>query len=123
MSERAAQVAMTDVLSALAGELALAQRKCVRLDGALGQLLETAPADQRGAVMRELHAVDQLNQQIGAMAAFVERLTDDVPLGARVEVGPALGVIPLGDVAERIGLGVGWTTGSGAAASEDVDLF
>src|SRR6516165_9660176 len=99
MTGNAAQAAMADVLTAVAGELVLAQSQCARLDGALGQLLHAAPADQRGAVMRELHVVDLLNQQIGAVAAFVERLSDGLPQGSLVEVGPALGTITLGEVA------------------------
>jgi hypothetical protein len=114
---------MSDVLSALAGELGLAQQQCARLDGALGQLLQAAPADQRGAVMRELHVVDLLNQQIGAVAGFIERLSDGVPHGAVVEVGPALGAITLGEVAQRIGDGVGCAAGATADAHEDVDFF
>ena len=123
MTANAAQAAMTDVLSALAGELTLAQSQCARLDGALGQLLHAAPAEQRGAVMRELHVVDLLSQQIGAVAAFVERLSDGVPQGSVVEVGPALGTITLGEVAQRIGEGVGCSAAGGAAAHEDVDFF
>jgi hypothetical protein len=122
MTASAVQAAMTDVFSALAGELSLARSQCVRLDGALGRLLEAAPADQRGAVMRELHAVDLLSQQIGAVAAFVERLSDDAPAGAVLEVGPALHTITLGEVAERIGLGVGCGAPAGGA-QEDVDFF
>ena len=123
MTANAAQAAMTDVLSALAGELVLAQSQCARLDGALGELLHAASAEQRGSVMRELHVVDLLNQQIGAMAAFVERLSDGVPPGAIVEVGPALGTITLGEVAQRIGQGVGCASAAAAAAEEDVDFF
>lgn len=123
MTANAAQAAMTDVLSALAGELALAHSQCARLDGALGQLLHAAPADQRGAVMREMHVVDLLTQQIGAVAAFVERLSDGVPQGSVVEVGAALGTITLGEVAQRIGQGVGCIAISAVEADEDVDFF
>jgi hypothetical protein len=120
---QAAQAAMTDVLTAVAGELALAQSQCARLDGALGQLLHAAPAEQRGAVMRELHVVDLLNQQIGAVAAFVEHLSTELPHGARVAVGPALGTITLGEVAERIGLGVGYAAPVPTQADDAVDFF
>jgi hypothetical protein len=123
MSAGAEQAAMTDVLSAVAGELALAQSQCVRLDGALGQLLHAATADQRAAVMRELHVVDLLNQQIGAVATFVGRLSGELPATARVQVGPALGAITLGEVAERIGQGVGCAAPAAADAVEDVDFF
>jgi hypothetical protein len=123
MTGNAEQAAMTDVLTAVAGELALARSQCLRLDGALGQLLHAAPAEQRGAVMRELHVVDLLNQQIGAVAAFVERLSEDLPHGARVEVGPALGTITLGEVAERIGCGVGYAGQVAVQADDDVDFF
>jgi hypothetical protein len=123
MSESAGQAAMTDVLSALAGELALARSQCARLDGALGELLHAASAEQRGAVMREMHVVDLLSQQIGAVAAFVERLSDGVPHGSLVEVGPALGTITLGEVAQRIGQGVGYAGAPAAEAEEDVDFF
>ncbi len=119
----AAHAAMTDVLTAVAGELALAQSQCARLDGALGQLLHAASADQRGAVMRELHVVDLLNQQIGAVAAFVERLSEGLPHGAFVEVGPALGTITLGEVAERIGLGVGCAVAASAPGHDDTEFF
>src|ERR1700751_1807068 len=118
MTVNGAQAAMADVLTAVAGELVLAQSQCARLDGALGQLLHAAPADERGAVMRELHVVDLLNQQIGAVAPFVDRLTDPLPQGARVEVGAALGAIALGEVAERIGRGVGCAGAADAEAAE-----
>lgn len=116
------QAAMTDVLSAVAGELALAQGTCARLDGALGQLLHAAPADQRGAVMRELHAVDHLNQQIAALAGFIERLSGK--MGAvTIDVTDALGAITLGEVAQRIGEGVGQAAAGEADAADDVDFF
>ena len=123
MTGNAGQAAMTDVLSALAGELAIAQSKCARLDGALGQLLDTAASDQRGAVMRELHVVDLLNQQIGAVAAFVERLSSVAPQGAAIEVGEAIGAITLGEVAQRIGENVGWAAVPAPAADDDIDFF
>ncbi len=122
MSVNAGQAAMTDVLSALAGELALAQSQCARLDSALGELLHSASAEQRGAVMREMHVVDLLSQQIGAVTTFVERLSDSAPHGALVEVGAALGAITLGEVAHRLGQGVGYAVTS-ASAAEDVDFF
>jgi hypothetical protein len=125
MSGSAAQAAMTDVLSALAGELALARNQCARLDGALGRLLDAAPAEGRGDVMRELHVVDLLSQQIGAVASFVERLSDGVPHASLVEVGPALGAITVGEVAERIGRGVGCVEPASAASAgaDDIDFF
>jgi hypothetical protein len=124
MTGSAAQAAMIDVLSALAGELALAQTQCARLDGALGRLLDAAPATGRGDVMRELHVVDLLSQQIGAVASFVERLSDGVPQASRVEVGAALGAITLGEVAQRIGRGVGCEPASAASSgADDVDFF
>ena len=111
---------MTDVLSAVAGELGLAQSACARLDGALGDLLSAATADQRGAVIRELHAVDLLNQQIAALAGFVGRLSG-LAEGVEVEVGDALAAITLGDVAARIISGVGGPPPADAGA--DVDFF
>jgi hypothetical protein len=123
MIGNAGQAAMTDVLSALAGELAIAQSKCARLDGALGELLGAAPSEHRTAVMREMHVVDLLSQQIGAVAAFVERLSIAAPQGASVEIGEALGAVTLGEVAQRIGAGVGWTAPSASEADEDVDFF
>lgn len=117
------QAALTDVLTAVAAELALAQSKCARLDGALGQLLDAAPSDRRGAVMRELHAVDLLNQQIAAVAGFVQRLSGDLPDGPRVEVEGALGAITLGEVAERMRRGVGQRAATGQAADDEVDFF
>jgi hypothetical protein len=119
----AGQAAMTDVLSAVAGELMLAQTTCARLDGALGQLLDSAPADQRGAVMRELHVVDLLNQQIAAVAGFVERISGRLEDGVTIEVGEALGAITLGEVAQRISHGVGHAAPAPAEAGEDVDFF
>lgn len=116
------QAAMTDVLSAVAGELVLAQTTCARLDGALGQLLDAAPAEKRGAVMRELHVVDLLNQQIAAIAGFVERISDRLE-DVTVEVADALGAITLGEVAQRIGHGVGHIPSLAASASEEVDFF
>jgi len=121
-SAEVAQAAMTDVLSAVAGELTLAQGTCARLDSALGQLLHAAPADQRGAVMRELHAIDQLNQQIAAVAGFVERLSGK--MGAvTIDVADALGAITLGEVAQRIGEGVGQAAVAAAEPDDDVDFF
>ncbi|HKR88855.1 MAG TPA: hypothetical protein VJS38_11840 [Phenylobacterium sp.] len=116
------QAAMTDVLSAVAGELVLAQTTCARLDGALGQLLDAASADQRGAVMRELHVVDLLNQQIAAVAGFVERISGRLQ-DVTVEVADALGAITLGEVAQRISHGVGHAASTAAQAHDDVDFF
>jgi len=117
------QAAMTDVLSAVAGELALAQGACARLDGALGQLLDSAPADQRGAVMRELHVVDLLNQQIAAVAGFVERISGRLEGHLTIEVGDALGAITLGEVAQRISHGVGHVPPAAGESAEEVDFF
>jgi len=114
---------MADVLSAVACELALARGTCVRLDGALGQLLHAAPADQRGAVMRELHAVDHLNQQIAAVAGFVEHLSGKMGAGVTIEVVEALCAITLGEVAQRIGEGVGHAAGLSAPVDDEVDFF
>lgn len=113
---------MADVLSAVAGELVLAQTTCARLDGALGQLLDAAPADQRGAVMRELHVVDLLNQQIAAVAGFVERISGRLE-HVTVEVADALGAITLGEVAQRLGHGVGHAGAPAVAVDQDVDFF
>lgn len=123
MTAEVGLAAMTDVLSAVAGELTLAQGTCARLDGALGQLLHAAPADQRGAVMRELHAVDQLNQQIAAVAGFVERLSGNLGPGVTIDVVEALGAITLGEVAQRIGAGVGRAAAPGGDADDEVDFF
>jgi|KBSSwiStaDraftv2_1062776.scaffolds.fasta_scaffold42647_4 hypothetical protein len=122
MTDAAVLASMTDVLSAVAGELGLAQNACARLDDALGDLLSAAPVEQRGAVMRELHAVDLLNQQIAALAGFMTRLSGGVGEAITVEVKDALGAITLGDVARRLGegLGVGATID---AVSDDVDFF
>ena len=119
----AVQASMTHVLSAVAGELGLAQDACSRLDGALGALLSAASADQRGAVMQELHAVDLLNQQISAIAGFVERLSGDVEDAIMIEVGEALGAITLGDVAQRLGRGFELPSVAAASATDDVDFF
>lgn len=121
MTGNALQASMTDVLSAVAGELGLAQSACARLDGALGQLLGAAAGDRRGDVMRELHVVDLLSQQIAAITGFVERLS--VNDGMVVEVGEALGAITLGEVATRIGSAVGCAAPQMAGAEEDVDFF
>jgi hypothetical protein len=40
-----------------------------------------------------------------------------------VAIGDALGAISLGEVAARIGEGVGWVAPASAAANEDVDFF
>jgi len=123
MTGNAVQAAMTDVLSAVAGELVLAQSTCARLDGALGQLLHAAAAEQRSAVMRELHVVDLLNQQIAAVAGFVDRLSSGLGQDLTIEVGGALGAITLGEVAQRISHGVGQVAHAVAAHGDDVDLF
>jgi hypothetical protein len=123
MMVNAGQAAVSDVLSVVAGELAIAQIKCARLDGALGQLLDTTPSEQRGAVMREMHVVDLLAQQIGAVATFLERLTSVAPEGAAIEIGDALGAITLGEVAQRIGEGVGFAAAEAQPADEDIDFF
>ena len=121
--EIAGQAAMTDVLSAVAGELVLAQTTCARLDGALGQLLHAAPAEQRGAVMRELHAVDHLNQQIAAVAGFVQQLSGGMEKAVTIEVAEALRTITLGEVAERLSLGVGHAVAPASAVDDDVEFF
>lgn len=123
MTGNAVQAPMTDVLSAVAGELGLAQSTCARLDGALGRLLSAAPADQRGAVMQELHAVDLLSQQIAAIAGFVEHVSGGVGEGLVVDVGHALGAITLGEVAARIGSLVGGDALAPAAEADDIDFF
>ena len=121
MRGSAVEASMTDVLSAVAGELGLAQGACARLDGALGELLLAADAGQRGAVMRELHAIDLLNQQIAALAGFVGQLSGGLGQEIKIDVGDALAAITLGEVAVRIGSGVGGPAPAGA--DMDVDFF
>ena len=123
VSDKAARVAMTDVLAAVTSELSLAQANCARLDATLGQLLDATPADRRGAVIRELHTVDLLNQQIAAVALFLERLTDSAPAAGDIDVREALSAVTLGDVAARLSLGVGHPLRPALAAHEDVDFF
>jgi hypothetical protein len=74
-------------------------------------------------VMRELHAVDLLNQQIAAVAAFLGRLRQDASPGELVDMSAALGAITLGEVAERLRLGTGQETSAPAPVAEDVDFF
>jgi hypothetical protein len=119
----AVEASMADVLSAVAGELGLARHACARLDGALGELLSAAPAEHRGAVMHELHAVDLLNQQIAALAGFVERLSGGTSGGIMIEVGQALGGITLGEVAARLGAGVGAPPAQSSMPADDIDFF
>jgi len=119
----AVEASMADVLSAVAGELSLARSACARLDGALGELLSAAPPEHRGSVMHELHAVDLLNQQIAALAGFVERLSGGMSGGIRVEVGEALGEITLGEVAARLGAGVGAQAARSSTPADDIDFF
>ena len=118
----AAPAAMPDVLAAVASELSVAMGQCARLDGALGQLLDAAPAERRGAVLGELHTVDLLSQQIAALAGFVECLALSAP-GLTVDVAPALDSITLGEVADRLRRGVGQESGPAAALCDDLDLF
>lgn len=117
MSISGQRAPVADVLAALAGELALARSKCVRLDDALGRLLEAAAPEARDAVLRELHAVDLLNQQIAAVTTFVEQLSGGAP-DAVIDVGAALQAITLGEVAARLGRGVGRAPAPAAAADE-----
>lgn len=119
----AVQATMTDVLSAVAGELGLAQSACLRLDGALGELLSAAPVEQRGTVMRELHAVDLLNQQIAALAGFLHKLSGGLGEAVTIEVGEALSGITLGEMATRLGRGVGGEPVDAAPPADDVDFF
>ena len=118
----AVQASMTDVLSAVAGELGLAQSACLRLDGALGALLSAAPVEQRGTVMQELHAVDLLNQQIAALAGFLHKLSGGLGEAMTVEVGEALSGVTLGEMASRLGRGVGGPAQAKPPA-DDVDFF
>ncbi|MDB5445950.1 MAG: hypothetical protein JWQ97_1267 [Phenylobacterium sp.] len=123
LGDKAARVALTDVLSAVASELGLAQASCAGLDSTLGRLLDATPAERRGPLMRELHAVDLLNQQIAAVATFLERLSHRAPDVEFIDVGEALGAITLGEVAERLSVGVGQPPRLAVAAEEDVDFF
>ena len=123
LSDKVARVAMTDVLAAVASELGLAQANCAQLDATLGQLLDATPADRRGALMRELHTVDLLNQQIAALAVFLERLTASTPAAGAIDVGEALSAVTLGEVAARLSLGFGHPLRPALAAHEDVDFF
>ncbi len=93
-----------DVLSALTSELAIAREGCTRLDGALVKVLEDADAQQRGVLMSELQTVDRLNQQLEALHTFLR----GVGCGAAVmDVGAALPLITLAEVADRLGTTLG----------------
>lgn len=118
-----ARAAMPDVLAAVADELSLAMGQCARLDGALGQLLDAAPPERRGALMQELHTVDLLNQQIAALAGFLGRLSSAAANQPSVDVAAALRTITLGDVAERISRGVGHVREPQELVTDDLDLF
>jgi len=123
ITDTGAPAAMPDILAAVASELTLALGQCARLDGALGQLLDATPADRRPAVMQELHTVDLLNQQIAAVAGFVDRLREATAREPSIDVAAALETITLGEVAARIRRGVGHEASTAMAACDDVDLF
>jgi hypothetical protein len=89
-----------DVISALTAELAVAREACARLDGALVSVLESATSAQRGTLLRELHAMDRLNQQLEALHTFLGQVGCGESL---LEVGQALPAITLAEVAERMG--------------------
>ena len=119
MIEQTSLAGMDAVFTALAAELAMAQDSCVRLDGAVGRLLEGASPEQRKAVLEELAVVDHLHQHIGALGSFARELAADA------DAGRALQSITLGEVAQRLSLSLGQQAASaGDAVSEgDLDLF
>lgn len=119
MIDETSQSRMDAVFAALAAELAMAQDSCVRLDGAVGRLLEGASPEQRNAVLKELAAVDHLHQHIGALGSFTRELAADP------DAGRALQAITLGEVAQRLSVSLGGQDAPAetAASEGDLDLF
>ena len=118
MLEETTQGKMDTVFAAIAAELAMAQDSCVRLDGAVGKLLQGATPEQRSAVLEELAVVDHLHQHIGALGSFARELA------SAADADRALQAITLGEVARRLSLSLGRAPCAEAAADDgDLDLF
>jgi hypothetical protein len=93
---------VASAFDALAWEMELAGARCVLLDGAIGELLNSLPEEKKAKVLAEMHAVDMLSQQLSAAAMFARKLSDQVVQGVAVDVPCALGDITLGAVADRM---------------------
>ena len=121
----AGQAAMTDVLSAVAGEprpprppvRASTEPWASRLDFFPRPPISVARRDARGTWW--ICRISRSPRSRASSRRFSGRLED----GVTIEVGEALGAITLGEVAQRISHGVGHAAPAPAEAGEDVDFF
>ena len=112
-------------LAVLAWEIELAGARCIRLDSIIGEFTQNLPAEEQERVLEGLHTVDLLSQHLTSLSAFAHKLSGEVAGELRAPIGPALGEITLGALADRMSVALGGVEkglGDGDGAG-DLDLF
>jgi hypothetical protein len=113
------QRSMAQVLQAMAGEMAALAQEAERLQALTGALIGDG-AD--AAVIEDAQALDALTQRLSALAGLLARFGNDVPVGWRLDIAPALTGVNLSDLAARIGHPVA-APSQAVAPTGDCELF
>ncbi len=100
-------VSVATTFDVLAWEMELAGARCIFLDTIIGDMMKTIPDDKQAAFLHGMHTVDLLAQQLTSLSAFARQMSHNVPLELTAPVGPALGEITLGALADRMSTALG----------------
>jgi hypothetical protein len=91
---------LAEPLQLAAGELGDLVSLSERLQALLAQLMrETAPNAQR---MVEAQAADLLSQRLAGVQSYLAALAQAAPIGAQIDVAPAVMGLLLGEQAQRL---------------------
>jgi hypothetical protein len=90
-----------DILDAVSSEASIARSRFERLQGIMGDLVSSCPADRRAEAMADVQLVDSLAQHLEALATFAGELARRSPDG-ELEVKAALDKVTLADVRSRL---------------------
>jgi hypothetical protein len=93
---------LAEPLQLAAGELGDLVDLSERLQALLAQLMrEAAPSTQR---MVEAQAADLLSQRLAGVQTYLAALAEAAPIGAQIDVAPAVMGLLLGEQAQRLSL-------------------
>jgi len=93
---------LADVLQAAADETLDLSRTAERLQSLTSDLIRRA-ALRDPAVVQDAQALDLLAQTLAALAQFLQRVGQDVPVQWRLDTTAALNGLALSDLATRLG--------------------
>ncbi len=98
----ALEASVASTFDVLAWEIELAGARCIFLDALIGELMKSVPAGQQDRLREGMQTVDLLSQQLTSLSSFARGMSQSVPDEVCAAVGPAIQVITLGALADRM---------------------